>query len=76
MFFRSVGSDVKTGPVRSGLRSRIGLALISVQIGTTKTFFRHRKMNHVAWSETGFHQVSCLCDDFFGGKRPFKILNF
>ena len=28
MFVRSVGSVPKTGPVRSGLRSRIGLALI------------------------------------------------
>ena len=34
MFFRSVGSDVNTGPVRSGLRSQIGLALISVRIGS------------------------------------------
>ena len=38
MFVRSVGSVSKTGPVRSGLRSRIGLALISVRIGSTKFF--------------------------------------
>ena len=38
MFVRSVGSVPKTGPVRSGLRSRIGLALISVRIGSTKIF--------------------------------------
>ena len=33
MFFRSVGSVVKTGPVRSSLRSRIGLWPVSVWIG-------------------------------------------
>ena len=38
MFVRSVGSVPKSGPVRSGLRSRIGLALISVRIGSTKIF--------------------------------------
>ena len=38
MFVRSVGSVPKSGPVRSGLRSRIGLALISVRIGPTKIF--------------------------------------
>ena len=43
MFVRSVGSDVKTGPVRSGLRSRIGLALISVRIALTMRKFRRRE---------------------------------
>ena len=38
MFVRSVGSVRKSSPVRSGLRSRIGLALISVRIGSTKIF--------------------------------------
>ena len=38
IFVRSVGSVPKSGPVRSGLRSRIGLALISVRIGSTKFF--------------------------------------
>ena len=38
MFVRSVGSVPKSGLVRSGLRSRIGLALISVRIGSTKFF--------------------------------------
>ena len=43
MFVRSVGSVPKSGPVRSGLRSRIGLALISVRIGPTKNFPTARK---------------------------------
>ena len=43
MFVRSVGSVSKTGPVCSGLRSRIGLALISVPIGPTIVFSSTRK---------------------------------
>ena len=66
MFVRSIGSDVKTGPVRSGLWSQIGLALISVQIGTTTNFDRPRKMKCAQSSETGFHQVSRLATHFWG----------
>ena len=44
MFVRSVGSVPKSGPVRSGLRSRIGLALISVRISPTKNFPTARKI--------------------------------
>ena len=53
MFFRSVGSDVKTGPVRSGLRSRIGLALISVRIGLTKIFSTTQNFSENYYSRSG-----------------------
>ena len=49
MFVRSVGSVPKSGPVRSGLRSRIGLALISVRIGPTKNFPTARKFRKESW---------------------------
>ena len=76
MFVRSVGSVSKTGPVRSGLRSRIGPALISVRIGPTK-IFRCRKMKRAESSETDFHQTWRLYDLISGGKRPpFKIFHF
>lgn len=35
---RRIGTAIWTGPVRSGLRSLIGLALISVRISSTKIF--------------------------------------
>ena len=44
LFFRSVGSVPKAGPVRSGLRSGIGLALISIQITLAKMFSTARKV--------------------------------
>ncbi len=55
MLVHSVGSVVKSGPVRSSvwdrsrtdlgaLRSGIGLALISVRIGSTKFFSTARKL--------------------------------
>ena len=74
MFFWSVASDVKTGPVQSSVsdRSRTDLG----PDRHDKKIFWRRKTKRAEWSETGFHQVSCLCDAFSGGKRPFKILHF
>ena len=43
MFVPSVGSVPKTGPVRSGLQSRIGLVLILLRIALTNLFLTTQK---------------------------------
>ena len=79
IFVQSDGSALETGPVRSGLRSRIGLGVVSVSDRPhhhLQNVFRRQKTKGAELSEIGFPQISRQCDLFLGGKRPFKVLHF
>ena len=74
MFFRSVGSGVKTGPVRSGLRSRIGLWPVSVWIGLdTQKFSKMRDFERPFTPQTWLRSASNFGKTHF---RRFPTLHF
>ena len=77
MFVRSVGSVPKTGPVRSGLRSRIGLALISVRIGSTKNFPTARKVRKKSSEQRDrFHQKIVEIGAILAILESFEVRKF